>query len=238
VADVSNMQTKSAGTADPEVIRQYYDEKAPTYDADRTRGRFWRILDADERAIVRGHLVGCRSIIEVGAGTGRMTGTLLETADRVAAVDISPKMLAELRSKFPTEDRLETLVADVHRLDAVPGYGEFDALVSLRMLPHIADAEEILKIFRNAVRPGGTVIVDFWNRASYRYRKKRTAKVFNRFFTWDEIVRAIREAGLELTSVEGAMLGGPFDFSFRVLRRTWLRRYAYSLLAVCTRPND
>src|SRR5438046_2850744 len=98
---------KSLGAADPEVVRRYYDEKAATYDADRSQGRFWRILDAEERAIIRRHLPKGANVLEVGAGTGRVTGTLLEVASRVTAVDISEKMLTELGNKFRGSDRLE-----------------------------------------------------------------------------------------------------------------------------------
>ena len=102
----------------------------------KSGGRFWRILDAEERAIIRRQLPNGANVLEVGAGTGRITGTLLDVASRVTAVDISEKMLTELGNKFRGSDRLETFAADVHRLDSVPGYGEYDAVVSLRMLPH------------------------------------------------------------------------------------------------------
>jgi 16S rRNA (adenine1518-N6/adenine1519-N6)-dimethyltransferase len=52
-------------------------------------------------------------VIEIGPGRGALTRFLLERAGRVLALEIDPGLAAELRQRFPGEERLEVLEADV-----------------------------------------------------------------------------------------------------------------------------
>jgi 16S rRNA (adenine1518-N6/adenine1519-N6)-dimethyltransferase len=52
-------------------------------------------------------------VIEIGPGRGALTRWLLERAGRVVAIEIDPRLAAELRERFRGEERLEVVEADV-----------------------------------------------------------------------------------------------------------------------------
>ena len=52
-------------------------------------------------------------VIEIGPGRGALTRFLLERAERVVAIEIDPRLAAEVRQKFRGEGRLEVVCADV-----------------------------------------------------------------------------------------------------------------------------
>lgn len=228
---------KSNGSSDPEVLRRIYDNIAETYDHTRGQTAFLRRLDLAERKTISRFCRNANLVLEVGAGTGRLTNELLNTANHVVATDISPKMLRVLQTKYCDEARLTTQLCNVYDLQTVVGYGQYDALVSFRTVPHLRNLGTALKIFRKAVRPGGLIIVDFWNRHSYVYLRKRNSGVYNNYVTYKEVISIASGAGLKDIFVEYAGFVGPGDTSMEFLRWTPLRRFAYSLIAVCRTPE-
>ena len=65
-----------------------------------------RILDA--LRLTREHLV-----VEIGAGRGAMTGLLAARAGRVVAVEVDPRLAAQLREKFSADPRIEIVEGDI-----------------------------------------------------------------------------------------------------------------------------
>lgn len=69
------------------------------------------------------------TVLEVGPGTGNLTVRLLEKARKVIAVEVDPRMAAEVTKRVmgkPEQKRLELLLGDVIRLELPP----FDVCVS------------------------------------------------------------------------------------------------------------
>jgi ubiquinone/menaquinone biosynthesis C-methylase UbiE len=229
------MSLKSAGSSAPEVLAAVYDEVAASYDVTRLKTAYQQRFDRTERSILRRHLRTHDNILEVGGGTGRLTPELFAKADKVTVVDIAPNMLSKLQEKYPEESRLTVQVWNVFDLNKLPGYGEFDAVVSMRMLPHIEEMTRAVTVLAGSVREGGLVIIDFWNSNSYVYWKKRGAKVYNNYVSHSCALELIRSSGLELISLEGAGFGSPWNLNLEFLGRTPLRRFGYSLIAVCRR---
>jgi ubiquinone/menaquinone biosynthesis C-methylase UbiE len=227
---------KSAGSSAPEALKGIYNEAAASYDATRLKTAYQQRFDRTERNIIRRYLHGVKHTLEVGGGTGRLTAELLAKSESVTVVDIAPNMLAKLKEKHPDEARLSVHVWNVFDLKKLPGYGEFDAVVSMRMLPHIEDTNTALTLLAGAVRAGGLLIFDFWNPNSYTHWKKRGAKVYNNYVSYDDAVRTLNECGLELIRFEGAGFHSPINVNLEFLGRTPLKRFAYSLIAVCKRP--
>jgi len=52
-------------------------------------------------------------VLEIGPGRGALTRFLLERAARVVAIEIDPRLAAELTTKFRGEERLQVVEADV-----------------------------------------------------------------------------------------------------------------------------
>lgn len=233
-----NDKSKSDGSPEPESIQATYNEQAATYDQSRLKTAFQRRFDAAERSVIRRHLPNLKTALEVGVGTGRLTNELLAKAETVTAVDISENMLVEVRKKYPQARNLELRCVNAHELSQIPGYGAFDAVMSFRMLPHIDNIVELLRLLRNAARPGGIIIADFWNPISYTYWKKRGSSVYNHYVTYREALIMLRNSGLELTVVEGANFQNPLNVNLELLGRTPLKRFGYSLIAICRRPCE
>lgn len=56
------------------------------------------------------------TVLEVGPGTGNLTVKILEKAKKVIAVELDPRMAAEVTKRFqgmPEQKRLEILLGDV-----------------------------------------------------------------------------------------------------------------------------
>src|SRR5260370_18393103 len=77
-------------------IRQAYSDWATTYDLDRNLTR-----DLDQ-AVTRNILANlhCKSVLELGCGTGKNTALLAEIGERVCAIDFSPTMIENAKDKL------------------------------------------------------------------------------------------------------------------------------------------
>jgi SAM-dependent methyltransferase len=119
------------------VFGQYADEYArwrPTYPSDALD---WLLPDGSTRAA------------DVGAGTGQLTGALLERGLQVVAVEPNPEMLRVLRTQHPAAEAhlawAEVLPLDDASVDAV--------LVGDAW--HWFSHAEVLREVRRVLRPGG-----------------------------------------------------------------------------------
>lgn len=113
------------------------------------------------------------SVLEVGCGTGRVTGYLAPRVGRVAALDLSPDMIRRARRKFPPGGPVDLVRADVLDLPLRPA---FDLAVAANgVFSHLLRDDRRLRALRQVrsrLRPGGVVIVDgFW--LSRRQRSRR-----------------------------------------------------------------
>ena len=93
------------------------------------------------------------SILELGSGTGRVTGALTALGHRVVAVDESPEMLAHITTAETVCARIEELALD-ERFDVV-------LLAShLINIPDERDRQELLRACTRHVSPAGGVIIE------------------------------------------------------------------------------
>ena len=89
------------------------------------------------------------TVLELGAGTGRVTHPLLALGHPVLAVDVSAGMLARIQGAQTICARIEDL-----RLDA-----EFDAVLLMSYLINYGQREEFLRTCRRHVTHTGLVIL-------------------------------------------------------------------------------
>jgi len=97
-------------------------------------------------------------LLEVGCGTGQITGWLAQQVapGHVVAMDFSAAMLGEARRKHK-QLTVEFRCADVCRDDL--GTQCFDTILCFHSFPHFRDQPAALRNLARAVRPAGRLIV-------------------------------------------------------------------------------
>lgn len=97
-------------------------------------------------------------VLDVGAGTGRLSVELQKTGAVVTAADTSEEMLKILQKKSPS---IKTVIVDGVSL---PFSDEsFDKIVSCDMMPHFLNWKEFLQEHRRVVKKGGYIIHNMFN---------------------------------------------------------------------------
>jgi SAM-dependent methyltransferase len=140
-----------------------------SYDRLEHRGNYQRQVAEREEEFV----VNCLrrdpppKLLEVGSGTGRFTRHLQQLGGQVVATDVSEEMLDKTRRRLGEATGVHYRLSTVSRLPEIAGYGQFDAAVAMRVVPHCEDWRAALEIVVAAVRPGGLVLFDLWNRSSF-----------------------------------------------------------------------
>jgi 2-polyprenyl-3-methyl-5-hydroxy-6-metoxy-1,4-benzoquinol methylase len=117
---------------------------------------FWKLLSAGAEPSLIASIVPPRgSILELGAGVGRVTHPLLELGYRVTAVDNSSEMLAEIRGATTVLSDIEDLMLGT----------SFDAVVLGSFLIHApapGARAALLEVCRRHVKPSGVVLVQHY----------------------------------------------------------------------------
>lgn len=107
-----------------------------------------------------------RRLLELGCGTGRHSVELVDLGWRVSALDLSSAMLqhaSERARDAQMQDRLTFAVGDIRFLSET---NQYDAAVSLfnvvGYLPTDDDLRKAMSGVKQALRPGGVFLFDFW----------------------------------------------------------------------------
>ena len=98
--------------------------------------------------------------VEVGCGSGRMTGALAGRFDRVIALDVSPAMVERARAATP-DARVEFRTISGERLDGVDD-ASAAAVVCYLVLQHLPRRDSVaayLREFARVLEPGGEAFV-------------------------------------------------------------------------------
>jgi SAM-dependent methyltransferase len=116
---------------------------------------------ADRNAAYHGRLlreIGGRAgrALDVGCGLGDFTALLAERAALVDAIDLSPRMIDEARSRHAALRNVSWQVADV--LVTPPPPDTYDVVVTLATLHHLP-LEVVVPRLAAAVRPGGALLI-------------------------------------------------------------------------------
>lgn len=96
-------------------------------------------------------------LLDVGIGTGRIAGPLLDRGADVIGIDLSLKMMAKLRAKKPA---VRIAQADASRLPFADH--TFDAALTTHVLHLIGPWRAALREFKRVIKPGG-VYLNAWH---------------------------------------------------------------------------
>ena len=103
--------------------------------------------------------VGAGRLLEIGAGTGRISRPLMERGVRVAGLDIAPRMLGRLRAQLgPQHTPPDLALADATRLPLRDA--SFRAVLMVHVLHLVSDWKRALDEMRRVLAPGGVFLHD------------------------------------------------------------------------------
>ena len=228
----------------------YYDDFAGWYEKERKHG-YHAMLDMLELDVIRPLAEG-KEVLEVGAGTGLIMEGLGGTTKRLVGLDISGGMLKQARARgFDVAQGSATELPFENE--------QFDLAYSFKVLAHIPDIEKALSEMSRVLRPGGTLVAEFYNAQSIRSIAKKLggpgnisdqrteADVFCRWDTPEQVIGYL-PGDVQFDGWRGVRVFTPGAFAFRVPivrnllpsieRRALdskLARFGGFLIAVCTK---
>ncbi len=204
------MSGEPAVTAGPST-QTYYDRFSRTYEDHRHHG-YHRMIDELELGLIRRYGAGA-DIFEAGCGTGLLLKEAATIARRAVGLDLSRGMLGQARARG-----LNVVQGSITN---VPLPSEsFDLVYSMKVLAHIPPIEAALAELCRLVRPGGHLLLEFYNPLSLRYLAKRLGgpariadgttdhDVFTRYDTLDR-ARSYLPPGVNVIGVRGVRVITP-----------------------------
>jgi len=144
--------------------RTYYDEFSDWYERARHRG-YHALIDALELGVIAPELAGKR-VLEAGCGTGLLLQGLKRHAREAVGVDLSAGMIARAADRGLCV--AQASVTDLPFPDA-----SFDVVCSFKVLAHVPPIDAALAELARVTRPGGRLVLEFYNPWSLRYLAKR-----------------------------------------------------------------
>lgn len=128
-------------------------------------------------------------VLELGAGTGRVTAALVADGHQVWAVDRSPAMLARARRRLDGAPGAHLVLAGAEELHTAGLERRFRvALLPLNFLWHLPDSSRhlhVLSVVRRLLVPRGLLVVDLTNPLAMADRTAQ-GEVRQRFHTTTE----------------------------------------------------
>src|SRR3954463_1308828 len=144
--------------------QSYYDRFSETYERERHHG-YHRLIDELELELVRRYGEG-RDVLEAGCGTGLLLRETAGFARSAVGLDLSRGMLSSARQRG-------LRVVQGSLTDVPLPTGSLDLVYSMKVLAHVPPIREAVAELARVVRPGGHLLLEFYNPWSLRYLAKR-----------------------------------------------------------------
>lgn len=216
-----------------EILKEHYNKVSDLYDA-------WYAspLNHGEDKIIADLIrpyIGKR-VLDIGAGTGQFLECFSDRKfDHFVGIDVSEKMLAHAREKFP---EAKFLVRDMH--DLPKDESNLDTVVAMYGTFSYSDTPDLLlDEIKRVLKPGGyAILMPYTKRVKHGILigncslKRGDRNLDIRFFTVN-ILRVIASRGFVIEGVYGVnYLGGLIDLMVRFARRIGLKipRVGYKYL--------
>ena len=195
----------------------YYDEFSGWYERARSKG-YHALIDDLEMSVL-GPVVTGQRVLEAGCGTGLILERLARGASYAVGADLSAGMLAPAR-----ERGLNVVQASVTDLPFEDG--AFDVVCSFKVLAHVEAIKPALAELARVTRPGGRLVLEFYNPWSLRYLAKRVhpARISDTttesavYTRWDSATTLLEHVpeGVRVDGYKGVRVFTPFAQVHRV----------------------
>ena len=134
--------------------RSYFDELAGRFGRDYVPGRSWKAL---AEALLKVMATG--TVADLGAGEATLSQLLAQRAEKVIAVDLSPKMV-EFGTELARRHGLDNLEYRLGDLENPPlDEASLDLAILSQALHHAAHPARALEAAFRALKPGGRLVV-------------------------------------------------------------------------------
>jgi ubiquinone/menaquinone biosynthesis C-methylase UbiE len=114
-----------------------------------------------------------KKALDVGAGTGNLTGKLIGMGYNVVATDISPEMCSILRRKFNAYIPNQLTVINSPIEDLTFKNGAFDLITGYSVLHHLPDYLTALRTLCSYLKHGGVIYIDHEASPTYWSKEPR-----------------------------------------------------------------
>jgi ubiquinone/menaquinone biosynthesis C-methylase UbiE len=149
--------------ADLRSTQGYYDRFSESYERERHRG-YHRLIDDLELDLVRRYGTG-RDILEAGCGTGLLLAEAARVGRSAVGFDLSGGMLSRAK-----ERGLAVVQASLTQIPLPDA--SVDLVYSMKVLAHVPPIRQAIAEMARVTRPGGHLLLEFYNPRSLRYLAK------------------------------------------------------------------
>lgn len=132
-------------------------------------------------------------VLEIGCGTGRLTLPIARAGIEITGLDVSRPMLALAERKAKAEQLSVTwLEQDCRNIQSAKQFALiFSATNAMQHLHDLASVNAFLVSARNALQPGGTLILDVFNPDPAKLARPSATRYHHKFFL-DAVKNEIR----------------------------------------------
>ena len=134
--------------------RAYFDELAGRFGKDYVPGRSWKAL---AEALIK--VLNYRDVADLGAGEGTLSQLLAQRAEKVIAIDLSPKMV-NYAQKLAIANGLSNLEFRIGDIENPPiDEASIDLAILSQALHHAENPQRAIDSAFRILRPGGRLII-------------------------------------------------------------------------------
>ncbi len=137
-----------------DTARAYFDELAGRFGKDYVPGRSWKAL---AEALIKS--MNYRHVADLGAGEGTLSQLLAQRAEKVIAIDLSPKMV-DYSQKLAISNGIHNLEFRIGDIECPPiAKDSIDLAILSQALHHAENPQQAIDAAFRILRPGGRVII-------------------------------------------------------------------------------